>query len=79
MDSTPNNDGNTPEERTPAPAKACCTGRVQRILEELTERSVISEITLPRKNETEESQGVSETNGPVLDVFWVQASIPSAR
>jgi len=42
-------DENTPDERAPALVKACCTGRVHRILEELTEQSATSEITLPRK------------------------------
>ena len=77
--STPTTDESVPDERVSAPVKACCTGRVQRILEELTDRSVISEVTLPRKNETEKSQGVSETNGPVLDVFRVQTAVSSAR
>ena len=45
-DSTPMADGNAPDEWAPAPVKTCCTGRVQRILEEVTaERSVTPEIT----------------------------------
>jgi hypothetical protein len=40
------NDATVPDERTPGPVKASCTGRVQRILQELMERSVTSEITL---------------------------------
>ena len=60
------------------PVKACCNGRVQRILQQRTERSVTPEITLPCENEAEESQGVSEANGPVLDSFRVQAAVSSA-